>query len=160
VLERDLFKLILNLLNYIYSIFCILAVFVVITIQTIRLMILSPTDYTKASSKKNNIWLNTSILSFLFIFIFSNSYAQAPVQDTIPAKKISGRVFNLEDSTPLSGASVVNLRTNHGTVTSSAGVFSIEAKAGDSIRFSFAGRLAQTIAYFGRSCDHWLSKPG
>src|SRR5690242_14700051 len=112
-------------------------------------MILSPSEYTRASSKKNNVWLKTSILS-LFIFIFSNSYAQTG-QDTIPAKKISGRVFNLEDSTPLSGASVLNLRTGHGTITTSAGVFSIEAKAGDSIRFSFAGRLAQTIAYQGQT---------
>ena len=59
---------------------------------------------------------------------FSNSYAgadkfQAPVQDTIPAKRITGRVLNLEDSTPLTGASVVNLRTGHGTTTTSTGIF-------------------------------------
>ena len=90
-------------------------------------MILSPTDYRR-SSKKNNVWLPFFFLLIVFIFIFSNSYAgpdkfQVPVQDTIPAKRITGRVLNLEDSTPLTGASVVNLRTGHGTTTTSTGLF-------------------------------------
>ena len=118
-------------------------------------MILSPTDYRR-SSPKNNVWLPVFFLLIVFIFIFSNSYAgpdkfQAPVQDTIPAKRITGRVLNLEDSTPLTGASVVNLRTGHGTTTTSTGSFFIEAKPGDSIRFSFAGKVAQTLAYIGQA---------
>src|SRR4029079_7481305 len=101
-----------------------------------------------------NIWIYIFILSSVFIFIFSNSYAspgkfQAPVQDTIPEKRITGRVLNLEDSTPLTGASVVNMRTGHGTTTNSAGIFFVDAKPGDSIRFSFAGKVAQTLAYMG-----------
>ena len=116
-------------------------------------MILFPSDYRR-SSPKNNIWIHIFILLLVFTFIFSNSYAgkfQAPVQDTIPAKKITGRVLNLEDSTPLTGASVINLRTGRGTATSNTGTFSIEAKPGDSIRFSFAGKVAQTLAYMGEA---------
>src|SRR5436190_4390426 len=118
-------------------------------------MILSPTDYRR-SSKKNKVWLPVFFLLIVFIFIFSNSYAgadkfQVPVQDTIPAKRITGRVLNLEDSTPLTGASVVNLRTGHGITTTSTGIFSIEAKPGDSIRFSFAGKVAQTLAFMGQA---------
>ena len=75
---------------------------------------------------------------------------QAPVQDTIPSKRITGRVLNLEDSTPLTGASVVNLRTGRGTTTNTAGIFFVDAKPGDSIRFSFAGKIAQTLAYMQR----------
>jgi hypothetical protein len=116
---------------------------------------LSPSDYRKICAK-NIVWLPFFLLFIVFIFIFSNSYAspdkfQAPVQDTIPAKRITGRVFNLEDSTPLTGASVVNLRTGRGTTTSSTGIFFIEAKPGDSIRFSFAGKVAQTLAYTGEA---------
>ncbi|HZJ59023.1 MAG TPA: SusC/RagA family TonB-linked outer membrane protein [Chitinophagaceae bacterium] len=118
-------------------------------------MLLSPSDYRKICAK-NIVWLPFFLLVIVFIFIFSNSYAspdkfQAPVQDTIPAKRITGRVFNLEDSTPLTGASVVNLRTGRGTTTSSTGIFFIEAKPGDSIRFSFAGKVAQTLAYTGEA---------
>ena len=120
-------------------------------------MILSPTDYRR-SSKKNKVWLPVFFLLIVFIFIFSNSYAgpdkfQAPVQDTIPAKRITGRVLNLEDSTPLTGASVVNLRTGRGTATASTGIFFIEAKPGDSIRFSFAGKVAQTLRICWTSFD-------
>src|ERR1044072_2528490 len=118
-------------------------------------MILFPSEYRR-SSPKNNIWIYSFILSFVFTFIFSNSYAspgkfQAPVQDTIPAKRITGRVLNLEDSTPLTGASVVNARTGRGTTTNSSGIFFIEAKPVDSIRFSFAGKVAQTVAYTGEA---------
>ena len=118
-------------------------------------MILSPSDYRR-SFPKNNIWIYIFILSSVFIFIFSSSYAspgkfQAPVQDTIPEKRITGRVLNLEDSTPLTGASVVNMRTGHGTTTNSAGIFFVDAKPGDSIRFSFAGKVAQTLAYMGEA---------
>src|SRR6185295_14841253 len=118
-------------------------------------MILSPTDYRR-SSKKNSVWLPFFFLLIVFIFIFSNSYAgpdkfQVPVQDTIPAKRITGRVLNLEDSTPLTGASVVNLRTGHGTTTTSTGIFFVDAKPGDSIRVSFAGKIAQTLAYMGEA---------
>jgi len=118
-------------------------------------MFLYPSDYRKICPK-NIVWLPFFLLFLVFIFIFSNSYAspdkfQVPVQDTIPAKRITGRVLNLEDSTPLTGASVVNLRTGHGTTTSSTGIFFIEAKPGDSIRFSFAGKVAQTLAYTGEA---------
>jgi TonB-linked SusC/RagA family outer membrane protein len=119
-------------------------------------MILFPSEYRR-SFPKTNIWIYIFILSFVFTFSFSNSYAgkfQAPVQDTIPAKRITGRVLNLEDSTPLTGASVVNLRTGRGTATSSTGTFFIEAKPGDSIRFSFAGKVAQTLAYMGEASMH------
>jgi TonB-linked SusC/RagA family outer membrane protein len=68
-------------------------------------------------------------------------------QDTVPVARVTGKVISMEDGLPLAGASVQNLRTAHITITNTAGIFTIEARRGDSLRVSFAGKVAQTIAY-------------
>src|SRR5262245_53106337 len=108
-------------------------------------MILSPSDYTR-SFPKNNIWIYIFILSSVFIFIFSSSYAspgrfQAPVQDTIPEKRFIGRLLYLDHRSRLTGTSVVSLRAGSGVVSYFAGIFFVGARPGDRIRFSFAGKV-------------------
>src|SRR5258708_28190653 len=93
----------------------------------------------------NNKWLLSFILPVVLLFVCSDSYGKTniPFQDTIHVTRISGKVSNLEDGTPLAGASVENLRTRRGTITNASGVFSIEVQTGDSIHFSFVGKVAQ-----------------
>jgi TonB-linked SusC/RagA family outer membrane protein len=105
---------------------------------------------------KNKISLLSFVLLGSLIFISSQAYAHTGktsdhfFQDTIPSARITGKVSATEDGLPLAGATVENLRTGKGVTTNSAGVFFIEARRGDSIRFSFAGKIAQTLAYTGQ----------
>jgi len=101
----------------------------------------------------NNKWLLSFIFPVVLLFVCSDSYGKTniPFQDTTHVTRISGKVSNLEDGTPLAGASVENLRSQRGTVTGAAGIFSIEVQLGDSIRFSFIGKISSTIAYAGQS---------
>lgn len=90
-----------------------------------------------------------------FLLIFSNAYsspghADRFFQDT-GTVRITGKVSGLEDGLPLSGASVENLRTGRGTATNASGIFFIDARRGDSIHVSFAGKVAQTMAYSGQT---------
>ena len=104
--------------------------------------------------KKNNTWLLIVIFPVVLLFLSLNSYGSGktgiPQQDTT-VKRISGKVTNLEDGTPLAGANVENLRTQQGTVTDAIGSFTINARRGDSIRISFIGKVTSTIAYAGQS---------
>ena len=95
-----------------------------------------------------NNWLLAFMLPVILSlsFVCSNSYAQ-----NTSTTRITGKVSNFEDGTPLAGASVENLRTRQGTLTNAAGIFFIEARSGDSILFSFAGKLSRTLAYTGQS---------
>ena len=60
----------------------------------------------------NKIWLLAFILPVVLLFICSDSYGKAgmPLQDT--TVRITGKVSNFEDGTPLAGASVENLRAS------------------------------------------------
>ena len=105
---------------------------------------------------KNRRWLLAFLLPLVLSFTCVEANAapdnrRIPFQDTIPVKRITGTVTNAEDGTPLAGASVQNLRTKRGTVTNAAGVFSIDARVGDNILFSYTGKGAQTVAYTGQS---------
>ena len=89
------------------------------------------------------------ILPVLFSFFSTFGFAHAGIhwQDT----RISGKVSSLENGAPLAGASVENLRSGKGTTTDAAGLYAIEALRGDSIRFSFSGKLSKTLAYAGQA---------
>lgn len=47
--------------------------------------------------------------------------------------------INADNGEPLIGATVVNTRTEAGSITDQEGIFSIEVQAGDTLRFSFLG---------------------
>src|SRR5260221_5161228 len=111
-------------------------------------------DYRHFPDQKNK-WAVVVALTVLLL-ISLHSFANAgipylPFQDTIPATRISGKVIDLEDGSPLAGVSVQNQRSRRGTVTNITGNYSIEARLGDSIRFSYAGKLTKTVAWTGQA---------
>lgn len=61
-------------------------------------------------------------------------------------KTISGVVKSADDGSLLNGATVMSMQTSIQTTTNTLGEFTIEAATGDSLIFSFVGRLNQTIA--------------
>ncbi len=67
-------------------------------------------------------------------------------QDSVVLK---GKVNNVEESTPLPGVSVENLRTGKGSITDNEGIYTIGVRMGDELKFSFIGKASQTIRYTG-----------
>ncbi|MCC6287290.1 MAG: SusC/RagA family TonB-linked outer membrane protein [Chitinophagaceae bacterium] len=67
-------------------------------------------------------------------------------QDTISVK---GKVSDADEHIALSGVSVENARTRKGTTTNSAGEFTIGARVGDQLTFTFIGRAPKTIVFRG-----------
>ncbi|MBJ2176220.1 TonB-dependent receptor [Aureibaculum sp. A20] len=58
---------------------------------------------------------------------------------------ISGTVIDAKDQLPIPGATVLIVSTVKGVVTDFDGLYSIEAKKGDILQFSFIGYVSQTI---------------
>ncbi|MBS1608338.1 MAG: SusC/RagA family TonB-linked outer membrane protein [Bacteroidetes bacterium] len=114
------------------------------------------TDYQYFLLKKHKWALLLFLTSLSFSFLITRAQA-APFQDT-SGTRVSGRVTDLEEAVPLAGVSVQNIRTHRGTVTNAGGIYSIEASIGDSIRFSFTGKVPKTIVYTGQSINVELSK--
>ena len=90
---------------------------------------------------------------FLFLacaIVLINKAKALPFQDANSSDRVTGKVTDLEDGSPLAGVSVVNVRSKKGTVTNVTGNFSLQANAGDSIRFSFAGKQPKTVYWDGQ----------
>jgi len=108
-------------------------------------------DYKHFPGQKNKWVVVLTVLSLISIHSSANAgIPYLPFQDTIPTTRISGKVIDLEDGSPLAGVSVQNQRSRRGTVTNITGSYSIEARIGDSIRFSYAGKLTKTVAWTGQ----------
>lgn len=60
-------------------------------------------------------------------------------------KKITGTVTDEKSQTPLPGVTVVIKGTNRGTATAPAGTFSIDAKPGETLVFSFVGYTPKEV---------------
>lgn len=125
-------------------------------------MILRHSGFKRFPGKSNTRTAFTVVAVLFFLSLYANNASAGnnytPFQDTIPAR-VTGKVISFEDGGNLGGASVQNRRTGRGTVTNSSGIYSIEAAIGDSLRFSFTGKLPRTIAYTGQaSLDVELSK--
>lgn len=73
-------------------------------------------------------------------------------QDTTRSRA-AGRVLDAEDGVPLPGVSVENLVNRKGVLTDGGGSFSIEARQGDSIRFSYIGKKTRVAIYRGQSLN-------
>lgn len=67
------------------------------------------------------------------------------LQVSAQEQTITGRVTSAEDNTPIPGANVVVRGTSRGTTTDANGKFSIQARAGQVLRFSFIGTVNQDI---------------
>ena len=107
------------------------------------------TDFQYFRQGKHKWALLFALTFFSAVFSINSSYA-VPFQDTAGIK-VNGKVTDLEEGAPLAGVSVQNMRTRRGTVTNAAGNYSIDAAIGDSIRFSFAGKLPKTVLYTGQA---------
>jgi TonB-linked SusC/RagA family outer membrane protein len=75
----------------------------------------------------------------------------SPLADTLPAYKLKGKVTGREEDAPLGNVSVENLDDHKGVFTNGKGEFTINAQPGDSIRFSYVGKIAKVITYKGQS---------
>jgi TonB-linked SusC/RagA family outer membrane protein len=71
-------------------------------------------------------------------------------QDTIPAARAVGRITDATDGSPLPGVTVENLVTHRGVLSNAGGEFTLEARRGDSLRFSFIGRASQVHIFRGQ----------
>ena len=75
---------------------------------------------------------NVKILLLVAGLIFSHiSFAQTT--------SISGKVTDQSTGTPIPGVTIVVKGTTNGTITSPAGIYSINAQTGDTIQYSFIG---------------------
>ncbi len=74
---------------------------------------------------------------------------------------IKGKVSGSEEGSVLPQVSVQNLVSGRGTFTNTQGEFSIGARRGDSLRFTYAGKAPQTIQFRGQKfMDVQLSESG
>lgn len=82
---------------------------------------------------------NIFLISFLFIstIVFSQEKIEEKVEKR--TEKIKGRVIDVATRFPLKSAHVLNLTSVKGIVTNRFGEFSISAKKGDEIYFSYIG---------------------
>ncbi len=78
----------------------------------------------------------TLTLSIFFLMVFS-AHAQS--------KKITGKVTNSADGMPLSGVSVVVSGGSNGTSTDFDGAFTLNAKTGETLNFSFVGYKFKSV---------------
>lgn len=94
--------------------------------------------------------LALSIPSLLSIYAPARSLAASPFQDTVPRTRANGKVTDATDGTPLPGVTVENLVSRRGTLTNADGDFILEARRGDSLRFSFIGKASQVQVFQGQ----------
>src|SRR5690606_9838397 len=64
----------------------------------------------------------------------------------IQQNKITGKVTDAFDDTPIAGVSIVVKGNNVGTMTDADGIYELGANQGDSLIFSAVGYLADTVA--------------
>jgi TonB-linked SusC/RagA family outer membrane protein len=69
------------------------------------------------------------------------------LNDTIPAKRVAGRVTSEENGQPLSNVSITILQTKKGVQSDANGNFVIYVKQGEDIQFSYVGRTPKVITY-------------
>ena len=79
-----------------------------------------------------------SFVAFCLLFLL-------PVMVQAQEGNISGTVLSDDDGTPMLGVTVTNIVTNKRTQTNSAGYYSIEAKKGQQVSFSFVGYVLKLI---------------
>ena len=94
--------------------------------------------------------LALSIPSLLLSYAPARSMAPNFFQDTVPLTRANGKVTDAGDGTSLPGVTVENLVTRRGTLTNGNGDFSLEARRGDSLRFSFIGKASQVQVFRGQ----------
>ncbi|WP_217606462.1 SusC/RagA family TonB-linked outer membrane protein [Chitinophaga sp. GbtcB8] len=99
-------------------------------------------------------WFRILFLVFCLLPLLPTAHAYAgpaaAFQDTLPATKASGTVTDAKEQVALPGATVENLVTRRGTQTNANGEFMLDARRGDSLRFSFVGKASQVRVFTGQ----------
>ncbi len=90
------------------------------------------------------IFLYRFILLFFLIFAFSLAYSQDNPDDK-KVVQLSGIILDADSLDPLPFVTVVVKNAKRGTVTDYFGFFTIVARAGDSISFSYVGYKTETF---------------
>ena len=90
---------------------------------------------------------NRAVFRILFISLFSLLILQSYSQDLL---SIKGKV-NDEQGSPLPGVTIVLKDTNTGTLTDMNGIFSMKAKVGQTLTFSFIGYKTQEFVVKNQS---------
>lgn len=94
--------------------------------------------------------LALSIPSLLSFYAPARSFAATPFQDSVPLTRAIGKVTDAGDGTSLPGVTVENMVTRRGTLSNADGEFTLEARRGDSLRFSFVGKTSQVHVFRGQ----------
>src|ERR1700753_1552422 len=91
----------------------------------------------------------------LLIILLLGSFmlTQALAQNRI----ITGKVTDAEDGAGLPGVSITLKGTNQGSLTDGSGKFSISAKTGDVLRFTFIGYVTTEVPVTDGKNDYILS---
>lgn len=89
------------------------------------------------------------ILLPLLIALSMDAHAVA-FQDTV-GTKVRGRVMDAEEKIPLPGVTVENLVNHKGVLTDANGTFILDARSGDSIRFSYIGKKPLVAIFRGQN---------
>jgi len=84
---------------------------------------------------------------YVILVLMVCSFGLATAQKT--DGKVSGIVLSDKDGEPLIGVSVMIKGTSLGTITDFNGIFTIEARTGETLMFSYIGYLAQEVKVTG-----------
>ena len=79
------------------------------------------------------------LLTMMYALIF------VPISMLAQETEVSGKVTFAEDNSPIPGVTVTIIGTSNGTITDFDGNYSIHAKQGDKLQFSFVGYETQNI---------------
>ena len=96
-----------------------------------------------------------AILLPLLMVLSCEAYA---FQDT--TSRARGRVMDAEENIPLPGVSVENLVNHKGVLTDANGTFSLNARPGDSLRFSYIGKRSEVAVFRGQTMNIVLGNLG
>ncbi|MDG3580778.1 vWA domain-containing protein [Galbibacter pacificus] len=77
---------------------------------------------------------------YILLFILSTTWA------TAQTRQITGTVTDASDGSPIPGVNIINTTTNASTATNYNGRFSIAAKTGDVLSFSFLGMKPKKVS--------------
>lgn len=94
--------------------------------------------------KDMNLHTSNVILSFLF-FVFALTGGSSLLANTLQDKNITGVVTSATDNSPLIGVSVQIKGTSTGNITDLDGKYSVTARVGQTLVFSYIGFKTQEI---------------
>lgn len=115
---------------------------------------------TRECLMKKGLPVVAILFPMIAVLLSFNAEAAPPrytyYQDT--ATKARGRVMDREENIPLPGVTVENLVNHKGVLTDGNGMFAVDARNGDSIRFSYIGKQPTVAIFRGGAMSVSLGK--